>query len=173
MKKILVLSLVSIMALAVLGVGYATWQKVLFIDGTVSTGNVDVYWTTDIGYSSEGDIKQISTGSCVVEGDTLVFKVATAYPSVWYRCDFDVHSAGSIPVHLAPIEILSPMDPCADFQITEPVTASGSNQLHQGDTAWGSIVVHLDNSCRQSTDLGFLLRMIAHQYNLPPEVPGP
>lgn len=37
--------LISIIALAGVGVGYAHWQETLYIDGTVNTGNLDVEWS--------------------------------------------------------------------------------------------------------------------------------
>lgn len=41
MKKIAILCLALVMALGSLGIGYAMWDKTLYIDGTVYTGEVD------------------------------------------------------------------------------------------------------------------------------------
>lgn len=41
MKKVVILSLISLVCLALLGVGYAHWMKTLSINGTIKTGKVD------------------------------------------------------------------------------------------------------------------------------------
>lgn len=45
MKKIGLLLMAVVLVLGVMGVGYALWYKVLYINGTVNTDNVDAEWT--------------------------------------------------------------------------------------------------------------------------------
>jgi len=41
-RKLSVICLLLTLCLAVIGVGYASWSKNLYIQGTVSTGDVDI-----------------------------------------------------------------------------------------------------------------------------------
>lgn len=58
MRKIKVLALVLVFTFAALGGAYAMWYDSLFLDATVETGNVDIYWvsvtTTDSGENYAG-----------------------------------------------------------------------------------------------------------------------
>jgi hypothetical protein len=95
---------ILIIALAAIGVGYGLWSKVLFIGGTVETGNVDADFdaanTTDTGTTIDpGSDKHV--GSCEVTGvgtDELTITILNGYPG--YSCDvfFYVTNTGSIPV---------------------------------------------------------------------------
>lgn len=51
--KLSAIFMISIMALAVAGVGYAHWSQILYIEGTVSTGNVLV-GLRDVGTNDDG-----------------------------------------------------------------------------------------------------------------------
>lgn len=42
MKRVGILVIVLVLALGAIGVGYAAWTDVIYIDGTVNTGNVDL-----------------------------------------------------------------------------------------------------------------------------------
>jgi len=95
---------ILVIALAAIGVGYGLWSKVLFIGGTVNTGNVnadfDAANTTDPGTTIDpGSDKNV--GSCEVTGaltDELTVTIVNGYPG--YSCDvyFYVTNTGSIPV---------------------------------------------------------------------------
>ena len=88
MKKLLVITLVSVMALAALGAGYALWFDTLSITGTVQTGGVDTQLSPPAAWGDTGDTKNISSVSCYVtaEEDLLSFEVLVAYPSIDYWC---------------------------------------------------------------------------------------
>ncbi len=73
--------LISIMALAGVGAGYAAWTDTITIDGTVNTGNVDIV----IGYLSGTEVwKDLGTDECVV-----IYYVwdADTGAVVWQSCD--------------------------------------------------------------------------------------
>lgn len=96
-----------VIALAFVGVGYGLWSKVLFIDGTVETGNVnavfDSTWTDDQDTSQDppGHEKHVARCEATIDGeDTQIMHITVlnGYPS--YRCTvwFDIMNTGSIPV---------------------------------------------------------------------------
>ena len=99
MKKIGLIGMVLVLCLALVGVGYATWQKTLDITGTVSTGNID-WVVSEYCDTIDGDDKDVSTLVCTVVGDQLTVTIGNAYPCVTYTNIFAIHHVGSVPVHV-------------------------------------------------------------------------
>jgi hypothetical protein len=70
MKRISLLALVLVIALASMGVAYGLWSKVLTVDAVVNTGDVDAQWAyvfTDDGNSVDDNTKDNGdTGICAL-----------------------------------------------------------------------------------------------------------
>jgi hypothetical protein len=114
--------IILVIALAALGVGYALWSETLSISGTVSTGEVDVEFSThnkeecvDINgtLTCPEPPEKADVADCTVEWlgpdgdsngddgfDQLVVTVTGMYPSYHCIVSFDVTSTGSVPVHV-------------------------------------------------------------------------
>ncbi len=121
-----VLFMVAVIGLAVIGAGYALWFQVLTLNATVSTGDLDVQW------SSHGAVKEYSlnTGETFIHGPNdptpadpgfiaakavqtcsqdipasgngHVLNIADAnlYPYAGCVHHIDIHSTGTTPVHI-------------------------------------------------------------------------
>lgn len=72
MKKVGLILLALVLALGVLGVGYAMWSDTLFISGTVTTGTVDISVSED--FSSTEVLKN------TLNGNILVYDTPTTVP---------------------------------------------------------------------------------------------
>ena len=113
-----VLFMVAVIGLAVVGIGYALWFQVLTLNGIVSTGNLDVEWSshgaqetysTTLGdvWVTEGDpdflaIKATQICEQVIESDghVLTIRDAGLYPYAGCVHDIDIHNNGTVPVHI-------------------------------------------------------------------------
>ncbi|MFC1864619.1 hypothetical protein ACFLYG_02185 [Chloroflexota bacterium] len=131
MKKIGLLCLAIVLALGTLGVGYAMWDKTLYVDATVETGEVNALWTeafsNDDGVVTDSEKDDDDNGldpkdvwlandtprydkdvaSCIVTGaDTQEMTVTlnNAYPSYFPTVLFDFVNTGTIPVKIQAIE---------------------------------------------------------------------
>ena len=99
-KQLTVLALVTVVLLGSLTAGYAMWADTLVVKDTVNTGNVDIQWSGPYyELDTEPHGKDASEIHCDIVGDTLNVTLFDAYPSIWYRCGFDVTGTGSVPVH--------------------------------------------------------------------------
>ena len=173
MKKFLVLFAAMAMAVTVLSVGYALWSTTLTIDGTVNTGTVEAAWSVEDQWVDE--IKP-GTSAIYCEGagtDLLTVTIENAYPSAHYYCLIDIHSMGTIPVHINNILIDKSglVDPNSTVEILpDPagrLPLACSTQLHQGDSAYGLLHIHLENGEPQNEQLKFAVRTGVNQYNEP------
>lgn len=158
MKKIGIICSVLLVAVCVIGVGYALWSDSLYIQGTVNTGDIGLEWSCDIPYDDE--VKDVSHGECYIIDDTLYIEVYNAYPCITYYFPIDLHGIGSIPVHTAMTLTGGTGDPSWVM-----LPNLGGMQIHQGDTWLGEIMIHLDNTAEENAVYTFSVQLDYWQYN--------
>jgi len=113
-----VLFMVAVIGLAVIGLGYALWFQVLTLNGTVSTGNLDVEWSdhgtletysTTLGETwVESDDPEFIAGKATQiceqvleeDGHVLTIRDAGLYPYAGCIHDVNIHNNGTVPVHI-------------------------------------------------------------------------
>lgn len=161
-----------VIMLALLGVGYALWSDILFIDGTVETGNVDAELSFH-GNILENDHGK-DVGDCTASlsdqnqdgEDELHISVTDGYPS--YECwvEFDVHSVGSVPIHIYQPDIVGAPPP---DHVTVGIDGCYENdtQLHEGDEALCTIYIHVEQGAIQNHTYTFSAEVETRQFNEP------
>jgi len=177
MKKVTLLSLVLVLCLASVGIGYAYWSDKLFVDGTVSTGNVELVWGTPTWECD--DDKDASSVVADVDGKTLVITVADAYPCITYTVNFSIICTGTVPVHFEDFVVLDGTTlPAVAYSVAytnaalfDPEPADGILQLHQTEILTGTVTIHFDNedNLEQSSSYRLFLGLEYGQWN---EYPG-
>jgi predicted ribosomally synthesized peptide with SipW-like signal peptide len=186
--------LVLVIALALLGVGYALWSETLTITGTVQTGEVDVEFSQ---YPAEEciDIQGVLTcpeppekaaaANCTVAwsntatdpndngANLLEVTVTGMYPSYHCKVGFDVTSTGNVPVHVwlpepagdIPAWVATNFENCYDDGV----------QLHQGEsTGKCTVDIHFTNDTAPEENSGpytFGWTILATQFNENPAPP--
>lgn len=163
MKKIGLLVMALVVAMGLLGVGYAMWSEDLTIDGTVNTGDVDVEWSLEAWGDNEIVGKDASSIDAYITGNTLFVIITDAYPCITYYVDFDIDSFGSVPIRVKVVPGASTLPAGA---ITFPVNLEGY-QLHEGESYYGTIEVHFDNTMgiTEDTPYTFSYTLQCVQYN--------
>ena len=163
MKKITLLALALVLALGTMGVGYALWSETIYIQGTVNTGTLDADWSIETYYDDEIDGKDVSSVYAYISGNTLYVEVTGAYPCINYYVFFDVYNDGTIPFHVCQMVCTGPGQFPGTCTITQPTPI----QVHPGDHAYGTIVIHLDNAYdpQELTRYTFSCDLTAVQYN--------
>lgn len=184
--------LVIVLLLAPMGVAYGLWSQTLTIDGVVHTGEVDAKWTMfgtgcfefypwpDGGNFGEVEGKDVGEWDIWVDPSDdhiLHFEIRNGYPS--YAVDCEVHFVveGTIPVYVrgTTISPISGLTGC---------TLTGSNektlkcneltvifidnlgtQLHPGDGAASSLVVHVEQPARENSLYEFGVEVCLAQWN--------
>ena len=96
MKKSRLLIAVLVCAVMMMGVGYAWWNEVLTVNGTVATGTFDVdFVNTSIEEIGEENYLNISVNPG--QGDRIEFTVGNLYPGAKFNVTSGFKN-GSIPV---------------------------------------------------------------------------
>ena len=160
MKKVGLIGLVLVLALAVVGIGYAHWSKDLFIDGEINTGTLCAEWIEVEAWDTEPDDKDFSEIVCTVDTEdplTLNVTVINGYPCIDYYNVVQIHNCGTIPLHVTGITIDNPNVDCVTVEVLDenlnppqyPV------QLHPCQSLIVVIHVHLEQCAEQGVAYTF------------------
>ena len=104
MKKSRLLIAVLVCAVMMMGVGYAWWNDVLTVNGTVKTGTFDVdFVNTSIEKIGSENYLDISVNS--EQDDVINFTVGNLYPGAEFKVTSGFVNNGSIPVKIGEAEI--------------------------------------------------------------------
>ncbi len=99
-KRSSLFTMVAIVALLSLGIGYAAWNSTISVTGTVDTANANVEWTA----ISPSEFDTFGTGSCTstpagtLPQASVGFTIAGAYPG--YSCTITMTATnnGEVPM---------------------------------------------------------------------------
>ena len=127
MKKIGLITLALVLALGALGATYAMWDKTLYVDGTVNTGEVNVVIVSisdddddiDPGFLIDGvtpkdkDVGWTDVQIDPSDNQRAIVTVHNAYPCYENYVHFSGWNNGTVPVRLQDIIITNP-NPCIE-----------------------------------------------------------
>jgi len=180
-KCTIVLFGIVLLALASLGVGYGLWSKILYVNGTVETGNVDAEWTL-VGCFDIED-KDVGTTSGRIDPDDaqiLHFLIENGYPSYIGDCEVEFTYLGTIPVHVEAIRFIpgTGLTGCTfdqdiytgSFvatcdQLTVEWVDGLCAQLHERSKLASSLRVHVEQKAEQSSKYTFGVEVQLNQWN--------
>jgi len=157
-----------LIALMVAGISYAMWDKTLFIDGTVMTGEVNAYFTTATSNDLPGTIDQgydKDVGTTEVTGEltqTLIVTVTNGYPCYSSTIDYTIDNIGTIPVKVQSFIFTGDFDPDVTITVTEIVIGT---QIDAGQSVPGQIEIHVEQSAGENAQYTFNVEIYLVQWN--------
>ena len=166
MKKFGLLCLALVLAVCSLGVSYALWYDVLYLEGTVYTGTVDVCIVSvssdDVGIDP-GKTKNVAwvTAAIDPECNSATVTINNAYPCYYTYIHFTTHVGGTVPVILESITIDNPGDPCIFVNAWDTL----GEQRHPGEDADNTVYVHVEQCATQGATYTFSVAFEYVQYN--------
>jgi hypothetical protein len=193
MKKALpvgTMFMVLVIALAVMGVGYALWSETLTISGSVQTGEVDIEFSqhpvlecVDVNgeLTCPEPPEKADAANCTVAwsntatdpndtgANNLLVTVTGMYPSYHCKVGFDITSTGTVPVHIWQPEPTGDIPPWVAYDFS---CYPAGFQLHQGEsTGVCTMDIHFSNEIAPPESSGpftFGWTILATQWNEDP-----
>jgi len=182
LKKLALLCLPLVLALALCGAGYAYFTDTVSIEGTVTAGTLEVEFdnlgssdpgrTYDPGQTPEVDVASTIAGSISEDGKSFTVTVSNGYPCYSSIVSFDIVNTGTITSKIGSITITDGQDnsasisndgDCADVDlgVTDNkdvrITITGIGEdtaIAVGGSVSGALNMHvIDKSVE--TDLGY------------------
>lgn len=139
MKKTRFLALVLVVAIALMGAGYASWTDYFSVVSTVETGTLDMQIDNAYFYDGDnlGEIQRAWTEASIVSQDpndkdnSLVVTAANLYPGADVRLDIYSSNHGTVPCDFdsASVEFIS-----GDWNLFNELTARGAIRYDQDGT---------------------------------------
>lgn len=185
MRKCALVCFLILLALGSTGAGYAMWDKPLYIDGTVNTGDVDAEWTytscSDEEYLLD-DPKDVGSISAQIDADDsqkLHFTITNGYPCYTGDCQVEFVNAGSIPLRVQSVDFLPgnltgcvfiEQWPSGSFTVVcDQLTVTWVNgvgvQLEPGEPNASSIRAHVEQDAEELSDYTFDVEVQLVQWN--------
>ncbi len=112
MKKAIGMFAALFLALSMTGVAFAHWEKIITIEGTVTTGT---FHLTPSFHAELDQTKPVATLEYGIDipGNSAWIHIGNAYPSLWVSGYIDIHNDGSIPAGL--VSSIPTTDPVLTF----------------------------------------------------------
>jgi len=160
--KIASIFAILLIALAVAGFSYAWWTETLTIDGSVSTGKLDVAFE-NIGITlSEymtGAAEGIDTDS---DGDydKINVTIGNGYPCGWANVTFNITNTGTIPAKCTNITITA----ASELTATLNGIAKGDT-IAAGDTKSCELTIHVKETADENASYTITVTIDFGQFN--------
>jgi len=155
-------------ALMVVGISYAMWDKTIYLYGTVYTGEVDAEFSSvycnDIDVDPGHD-KDVGSCNCYIDGSDpqiLWVDIYNGYPCYSVTVNYEIDNIGTIPVKIQTITLTN-----VNPEITVTVTDIYVGQQIEGygGSVWGDLEIHVEQSAAELATYSFSLEIYLVQWN--------
>jgi hypothetical protein len=172
MRKVGIWGLVLVLCLAVVGIGYATWEKNLEIDGTVGTGILDAQWEEVMAWDTDDDVPGKDVSDIMCEADPadpqiLILTVTNAYPCIDYYNMVDIVNTGTIPLDVIEIVLNNPSSAYLTVELLdenlEPLELPA--QVEPDEALTVVIHLHLEQAAPQGESMTLSATVFTAQWN--------
>ncbi|MBA7477367.1 hypothetical protein ES707_12776 [subsurface metagenome] len=160
LNRIGILAMALLLALGAMGTAYGAWVDEIYIEGTLSTGDISAGLTCGTCWE-EPDTPDTDI-DCTGGSMTLNIDVTSALEDVDYYCNFIVsNAAGSLPIKIKSMNItdLSP----GVSEAIEDLTVG--DVIDPGTSATGKVHISLTTDDQVDENLAFTLTVSVERWN--------
>lgn len=166
MRKVWLLSLALVLALAAAGVAAAAWTESITIAGSVRTGDINPDFTAAStndpgGTADPGMGKDVGSTAVIYTTDDLTVTVTNAYPGYNSTVTFTITNRGTVPIKIA--GVVANNDP-------NQVVLSGPNIVGQvidgGGSLEASFTQTVPETAAENATYTYTITITAKQWNL-------
>lgn len=145
MKKTKLIALTMVVAIMMMGAGYALWQDTLVLNETIEMGNVEVQWFWN-GVKPDPKGVFVATSPTVAgnsnrsaDKHTYTVKVENVYPGAEVRWDGSLINKGSLPVKFDNVDLVMK----TGTAFVEHIDVHyDTRYLDEGGSGWGAYNHH-------------------------------
>jgi len=157
------------LCLAITGAGFAMWDKTLYIDGTVNTGEVNmeilsVSSDDPPGFIDPGKDKDVGCTTAQIDpndNQRVIVTITNGYPCYEVRVHFTAHNNGTVPVKLQDIIVTSP--PGGELTVTG--SDGIGEQIDPCVDRDNTIYIHVEQCAVELTQYTFTVEFYYVQWN--------
>ena len=164
LNKIGILAMALLLALGAMGTAYGAWVDEIYIEGTLSTGDINASLACGTCWEEvDGIVTDVPDTDIDCSGGsmTLNIDVTNAQEDVDYYCPFIVsNDTGSLPIK---IESMSITDLTGVSEAIEDLTVG--DVIDPGNTATGKVHIYLTSSEQVGENLAFTLEVSVERWN--------
>ena len=155
---------VLIIGLAVMAASYAQWTETLNVSGGVATGELNAGFSACSCSDNEGTGYDAGMVSCDLKDNnkTAEISITNAYPGYEAICTLTIMNTGSIPLHVAGVNIEA--DPGLDVSIPEDQDPTCTT-LDVGETVTFDVVAHVTEYAGELSGYSFNVTVDIEQFN--------
>lgn len=135
MKKARFLAMTLVVAIMMMGAGYAYWQEELTISNTIDTGVLDVVFVEPTTVGSD-EYTGANEGMVVAnsDGHSLQLQFKEVYPGADCQVKFNLSNIGTLAAFVDELEITNDTDNIADVILCHGVNIAGYSNNYTGTT---------------------------------------
>jgi len=183
-KKLMATFAILMIALGIAGFAYAHWSEYLWLEGTVTTGELCLEWSFEYKVWP-GNTKRDVTGEPFNVSDVgyefvdededgcyegLIVWVYNAYPSLWIEGVLDVHNCGTIPAKLYDIKTGIKGEPEGWWETgieLETEFEGNPEQIDPCDSLYLYFYIHFTQDAPENAWLAFYMDLTFVNWNAP------
>lgn len=160
LNRIGILAMALLLALGAMGTAYGAWVDEIYIEGTLSTGDINASLACGASWEDPENDTDIDCGPGGTPM-TLDIDVTSALEDVDYYCNFTVsNAAGSLPIKIASMSIT---DRTGVSEAIEDLTVG--DVIDPGNTATGKVHISLTTDEQVDNNLAFTLSVSVERWN--------
>ena len=169
--KMAALFAVLMIALSVLGFAYAYWSETLTIEGTITTGELDVefteqytiscsdYMTCTVSFENGDDVEP-SSGT--TDYSKMTVMVDNGYPCGWCNVTFTIHNCGTIPAKVDKITITA----ANELDVTLEGLSEG-DEIDVDGSVSPTLKIHINENAAELSSYTVSITIDFKQFNAP------
>jgi len=171
-RKLFAIFAVLMLALGIAGFAYAHWEKIITINATINTGDVDliiVSASDDDDGIDPGKNKDVADTTITIDPndpEKAIVTITNAYPSYYVYIHVTIRNVGSVPVKLKEIRTTAP--DCITVEAWNHITEQLEpypDEPYQSDY---SARIHVEQCAEQGATYTFTIEFVFWNWN---EVP--
>ncbi len=164
MKKVGVVFLALLVGLGLAAATYAYWSESMTINGTVSTGVLDVQFVNSSAYDNEDNYDVASVECKIVDEETAEITIDDAYPGYVATCVFDVYNSGTIPAKIKSTTVNNSYTNAINVSYSWSGLDS-NNVFNPGDTASIEVVTKVLDGAAENSTYTYTISIDVGQFN--------